>query len=170
MPILKKAFLQISLNPEHRDYVRFLWFDDDKEVTSKTIADSEICEYRICRVLFGVTSSPFLLTTTLNEHIEKYENIDPQFVEKFKRSLHVDDLNSGGETIQECYNFYIKAKNRLQQASFNLRKFQSNSKNLEKLINKKDIQKSNLSKVLGLLWEKQNDENYYEGTDYKEKK
>ena len=54
---IEKAFWQISLNPEHRDYVRFLWFDDDREVNSKTIADSEICEYRICRVLFGVTSS-----------------------------------------------------------------------------------------------------------------
>ena len=69
---IEKAFLQISLNPEHRDFVRFLWFNDvDNEINSKTIKNSELCDYRICRVLFGVTSSPFLLQATLDKHIYK---------------------------------------------------------------------------------------------------
>ena len=71
--------------------------------------------------------------------------------------LHVDDLNSGSENIQDCYNFYNKAKARLDQASFNLRKFQSNSPDLEYLINGEVNHNSIATKVLGLIWEKQKD-------------
>ena len=90
--------------------------------------------YYICRVLFGVTSSPFLLMSTISTHIKSYNNGDPKFVEQFLRSLYVDKLNSGSENIHDCYNFYNKAKARLDQASFNLRKFQTNSSGLEYLI------------------------------------
>ena len=41
--------------------------------------------------------------------------------------MQVDDLNSWSENIHNCYNFYNKAKARLDQASFNLQKIQSTS-------------------------------------------
>ena len=40
------------------------------------------------------------------QHITTYNNEGPKFVEQFLRSLHVDDLNSGGENIHDCYNFW----------------------------------------------------------------
>ena len=98
-----------------------------------------------------MTSSPFLLTSTINKHIKSYNNEDP------KGSLQVDDLNSGSENIHDCYNFYNKAKARLDQASFNLRNFQSNSSDLEYLIDGKINHNSIATKVLGLIWEKQKD-------------
>ena len=109
---IEKAFLQISLNPEHRDFVRFLWYENEDEITSENISQSKICDYRICRVLFGVTSSTFLLTSTINKHIKTYNNEDPKFVEQFLRLLYVDDLNSGSENIHDYCNFYNKAKAR----------------------------------------------------------
>ena len=63
------------------------------------------------------------------------------------RSLHVHD----------CYNFYNKAKVGLDQASFNLRKFHTNSSDLEYLINGEVNHNSIVTKVLGLTWEKQKD-------------
>ena len=109
---IEKAF---SLKPEHRDFVQLLFHENRNENSSQ----SKICDYRICRVLFGVTPSPFLLTSTINK----------QFVDRFLNSLHVDSLhlNSGSENINDCYNFYNKAKARLDQASFNLQKIQSTS-------------------------------------------
>ena len=65
--------------------------------------------------------------------------------------MHVDDLNSGSENIHNCYNFYNKSKTRLDQGSFNLRKFQSNSSDLEYVINGYINNNSVVTKVLGLL-------------------
>ena len=138
--------MQISLKLEHRDFVRFLCYENENEITSENISQSKICDYRICRVLFGVTSSPFLLTFTINKYLRTYNNEDPKFVEQFLRSLHVDNLNSGSGNIHDCYNFYNKVKSRLDQASFNLRKFQSNSS--EYLINGEINHNSVVTKVL----------------------
>ena len=81
----EKAFLQISLKPEHRDFVRFLWCENENEITSENISQYKICDYRSCRVLLGVTSSSFLLTSAINKHMKTYNNEDPKFVEQFLR-------------------------------------------------------------------------------------
>ena len=72
----------------------------------------------VYRVLFGVTSSSFLLTATLITHAEKYRLADPVFVENLLRSLHVDDLISGANSLSEVLGFFLKCKQRLAEASF----------------------------------------------------
>ena len=79
--------------------------------------------YRLCRVLFGVCSSPFLLNGTLIHHANTFLAIDPEFVKRFLKSLHVDDLCSGGTSVYSEFDFYLKCKDRLSQANFNLHKF-----------------------------------------------
>ena len=83
---VEKAFLMVSVAPVDRDVLRFLWVEDTKE------QHSGIIELRFTRVVFGVSASPFLLNATIDHHIRKFESIDPQFVEKFCRSIYVDDL------------------------------------------------------------------------------
>ena len=39
---------------------------------------------------------------------------------KFRRSVYVDDLTSGAEDVDSAYDFYIKAKLRLVEVGFNL--------------------------------------------------
>ena len=68
--------------------------------------------------------------------------------------MHVDNLNSGGENIPDCYNIYSKAKTSLDQGSFNLRKFQSNLSDFEYMINGEINHNSIVTKVLGLIWDK----------------
>ena len=60
----------------------------------------------------------------------KFESIDRQFVNKFRRSVYMDDLASGARDVDSAYNFYIKLKLRLAEVSFNLRKFETNSPEL----------------------------------------
>ena len=112
-----------------------------------------------CRVLFGVTSSPFLLTGTLIKHTISYENIDPTFVVKFLADLPIDDLNSGADSEKDAYKFFMNCKSKLAEASFNLRKFQSNSRSLELLVDDPDTvnHQSDKTKVLGVLWDKNAD-------------
>ena len=52
---IEKAFLQIEIAPEHRDFLRFLWIDDISNEQPNIIVQ------RMTRVTFGVTASPFLL-------------------------------------------------------------------------------------------------------------
>ena len=98
------------------------------------------------------------MSVTLEKHINNYQNTDPYFITKILKSLHVDDLNTGTDTVQEGLCFYNKAKELLSQASFNLRKFRSNLHELEMLINKNCDDTNDQIKVLGILWNKNTDE------------
>ena len=62
---------------------------------SFTGQETQICKYRFTRVIFGATCSQFLLNATVDSHIEKYVNIDPDFVKKVQGKFYVDDLNTG---------------------------------------------------------------------------
>ena len=84
---IEKAYLQININKEHRDYLRFLWYRNLKEES-------------IISVIFGVTSSQFLLNGTVQTHAKKHENIDPEFARKVKKHFYVDDLNSGAKSTE----------------------------------------------------------------------
>ena len=89
-------------------------------------------EYRFCHVLFGISSLPFLLSATIISH--SFTNLDLKFVVSLLNSLHVDDLNSGAHTIGEVLKFFMMCKEGLALGGFNMRKFQSNSKELENLV------------------------------------
>ena len=54
------------------------------------------------RAMFGVTSSPFLLGGTLQHHLSKYEDEDPEIVKKLLESFYVDDFKSGEENVDQA--------------------------------------------------------------------
>ncbi|GFV38494.1 integrase catalytic domain-containing protein [Trichonephila clavipes] len=93
-----KQALQICLANEHKDAVRFLWSEDEPCVHKKP----KIQAYRLNRVNFGVSSSPFLLAATIRHHIEKYKHEFPDTVELLDRNFCVDDLISGGNEFEEA--------------------------------------------------------------------
>ncbi|XP_057290228.1 uncharacterized protein LOC130612911 [Hydractinia symbiolongicarpus] len=172
---IEKAFLQISLFPGHRDYVRFLWFKNIDTIDFDNFDNNVLEEWRICRVLFSLTASPFLLNATLSKHIKNYDDIDPKFTERFLNSLHVDDLNGGSKNVDEGFTFYCKVKDRLAEASFNMRKFQSNAPKLEALVNElykgplEVNHEGNTTKVLGLQWLKDSDKIGFNFEEIKQK-
>ena len=84
--------------------------------------------------MFGVNSSPFLLSDTLQHHIRRNELEDEEFREKLLRSFYVDDLTSGSTDVSSAFLLYQKAKQHLARGGFHLRKWISNSKELMKLI------------------------------------
>ena len=49
-----------------RDVLRFLWFDD------VFLDEPAIVELQFARVVFGVSSSPFLLNATVQHHLEEF--------------------------------------------------------------------------------------------------
>ena len=121
---IEKAFLNISIAPEHRDYLRFLWIKDPQSETP------EMQVLRFARVVFGVTSSPFILNATIRHHVNQYNEKDPEFVKEVLQSLYVDDYVSSSCSEKETYELCSKLKSRLAEGGFNMRKWLSNSKQL----------------------------------------
>ena len=107
----------VSVCKRDHDSLRFLW------VTKPDDENPEITTFRFTRVVFGVSSSPFLLNATVNHHLETYRNTDPAFVDKLFSSIYVDDLVSGSNDVESTYELYTKSKLRLATAGFKSRKF-----------------------------------------------
>ena len=120
--------MNIEVDKVDRDCLRFLWL---KNVQN---ANSEIEVYRFCRVVFGLNSSPFLLNATLRYHFSKYKKLDPKFVQQMLESFYVDDLVSGDDNVQLTYDLYLKAKTRLAEGGFKLRKWKTNDSELRERI------------------------------------
>ncbi|GBM68035.1 hypothetical protein AVEN_75875-1 [Araneus ventricosus] len=81
---IRKAFLQISVSKEDRDYLRFLWW--------KNLEEKKIKVFRHTRVVFGVKSSPFLLASVIEYHIEAGKGFDCEFKKILKQSFYVDNV------------------------------------------------------------------------------
>ena len=170
---IEKAFLNIEVDKEDRHSLRFLWLDDASDPSS------EIVVYRFCHVVFGLNASPFLLNATLR-HISKFKNEDPEFVRRMIESFYEDDLVTGEDNTAKAFTLYKKSKNRLASGGFKLRKWMTNDKALKDLIEQDENCKpenasvtteeetfakftlgsevsKNCPKVLGLLWDFEND-------------
>ncbi|XP_014204738.1 uncharacterized protein LOC106636756 [Copidosoma floridanum] len=59
---IEKAFLQISIAPDDREVLRFLWWDENKADLMRVL--------RHCRVVFGINSSPFMLAAIIEYHLD----------------------------------------------------------------------------------------------------
>ena len=96
--------------------------------------EPEIVLMRFLLVVLGLRSSLFLPGGTLQHHIKRYQPDDPAFVEKLLKSLYVDDLISGSNSVKQAFELFLKSKACLSEASFHLRKWASSSKELMSLI------------------------------------
>ena len=108
--------------------LRFLLVDDVTEEDPRVIALRFTC------VVFGVSSSPFLLNATVQHHIQKYSSSYPEVVEKITRSIYVDDIISGADIDDHAYGLYSDSKMMFKEGGFNLWKFVTNSSDLQKKI------------------------------------
>ena len=129
---IEKAFLMVAIAREDRDALRFLWFDDVQS------GQADVIELRFTRVVFGVSSSPFLLNATIRHHLEQYRETQPELVEKICKSFYVDDVVSGADTEEEAYQLFENSRKILKDGGFNLRKFCSNSVLLQAQVDEED--------------------------------
>ena len=67
---VQQAFLQIEINENHRDFLRFIWFDNVLSNNPSYVL------LRFAAVVFGLICSPFLLNGTLKVHLEKFIPIE----------------------------------------------------------------------------------------------
>ena len=112
---IEKAFLMVSVAREDCDALRFLLVDD---VTAPL---PRLVTLRFARVVFGVSSSPFLLNATIRRHVKGYRLSDPLFVVRFIHSIYVDDLTCGSDSEEGAIELNTKSRQCMAEAGFNRR-------------------------------------------------
>ncbi|GBM79751.1 hypothetical protein AVEN_164489-1 [Araneus ventricosus] len=131
---IEKAFLMLSVAPKDRDFLRFFYPCNDVELI-----------YRHCRIVFGVSSSPFLLNATIMHLLENCTEFY-DVVQKLKCSFYVDNCLTGVHNVSEAEDFIEKAKLIMAKGCFNLRGWESN-------VECKHASKhSGNTSVLGIIW------------------
>ena len=99
---IEKAFLQINIKEEHRDYLRFLWYGNLKE--------ESIIRYRFTRVIFVVTSSQFLLNGTVQTHAKNMKISILNSLGKLKRIFMWTILIVVQKVQKKVLNFIKRSK------------------------------------------------------------
>ncbi|XP_015120370.1 uncharacterized protein LOC107043389 [Diachasma alloeum] len=141
---IRKAFLQISIGPEDRDNLRFLWKASSDEL--------EYQVYRHRRVVFGVSSSPFILGATLDLHLDRAiasedNESDREILGQLKQSFYVDNCVTSVDTLERAKSFQEVATKTLKAGEFDLRDWEHSGMSGVKAE----------SFVLGLKWNRVND-------------
>ena len=112
---IEKVFLQIGINPNDRDYLRLLWFEDVFAEVPKIVRN------RFTRVLFGMTSSIYLFNGTVQKHAKTY-NFHVEFIDKVVNCFYVDGFSRGENSFKKNSELNKKSELRFIEGLFFLRK------------------------------------------------
>ena len=140
---ISKAFLRIGLQKQDRDYVRFLWSDDPTSLP-KT--------YRFKSVLFGSTSSPFLLQATLQRH---FETCQTPMEQKLSKSFYVDNFQHSVDSEIELSEVHQLLTSCMSKAGMPLQDWNSNSPVFNSTFS--EDHRKICPTVLGISWNTQSD-------------
>ena len=127
---IEKEFLMISMASCDRDALCFLWINNIAQ------DQPDVVTPRFTRMMFGVSSSPFLLNATIRHHIEKFSSSHPKLAQGLLQSIYVDDIVYGADSEEYAYDLFCESKKILKEGGFNLRKFTTNSQQLQERINR----------------------------------
>ncbi|XP_043496428.1 uncharacterized protein LOC122520404 [Polistes fuscatus] len=135
---IRKAFLQIGINANDRDFLRFLWYDGSGNIM--------ILRHR--RVVFVVSSSPFILGAIIHKHLNDLihqtgsHKFTTSIILQLLQSFYVDNSVTSVNTRDQLIQFMTESTAMMKLASFDLRGWEYNGdKTLE-----------TQTAVLGITW------------------
>ncbi|XP_028413601.1 uncharacterized protein LOC114536441 [Dendronephthya gigantea] len=118
---VEQMFHNFMVAEEHRDYLRFLWFQEG-DVTKPIVT------YRMKVHLFGAVSSPGCANFGLRKTAQDGESEFGEEVANFVRNdFYVDDGLKSVKTIEDAVNLITKSQAMCAKAGLRLHKFASNS-------------------------------------------
>ncbi|GBN07236.1 hypothetical protein AVEN_16006-1, partial [Araneus ventricosus] len=147
---IKRAFLQIELREPDRDFLRFLWWENEK-----------IQEFRHNRVAFGVTCSPYLFAAVLGYHLSHVPKELKEMANKLQKALYVDNCVTSVSDNNALNEFIVQSTNVLAEANMNLRMwcwgpFEATNQDVTCNVNiEQDL--NPVIPVLGLKWDRTDD-------------
>ncbi|XP_055951562.1 uncharacterized protein LOC129987627 [Argiope bruennichi] len=138
---IRKAFLQISIRKEDRDFLRFLWWENREE--------KKLRVFRHTRVVFGVKCSPFLLASVIEYHIQKCEGFEKSLKKRPLESFYIDNVVTSVDSKDQLDRFIDNSKTLIAKGGFDLREWEWSG---DCETNSKEE-----TQVLGLIWNKKLD-------------
>lgn len=151
---ITKMYRQVWIDKDQRRLQRILW---------RNQANEKVDQYELNTITYGLVSSSFLAIRCLYELAHEFEGKYPQSSSKVKSDFYVDDLLTGGETIDEVRTVISEISEILGAGGFHLNKWVSNKASLlsdisdtnpKAIIN---IGEDNSTKALGLIWRSEPD-------------
>ena len=124
---IEGMFHQVHVNEEHRDLLRFHWWEQLDTTKAPT-------EYRMTVHLFGATSSSgcanLALRTAADDGVNEFGVEAASFI---KENLYVDDGLKSVPTVCEAIELIKNSTEMCMKGGFRLHKFTSNSKEVVEL-------------------------------------
>ncbi|UYV71441.1 hypothetical protein LAZ67_8003210 [Cordylochernes scorpioides] len=142
---IKKAFLQIEVNERDRDYLRFLWYSQNREKT-------EVFRHR--RVVFGVNCSPFILGAVIEYHLSNVRPEHKPLAQRLQKSFYVDNLVTSVNSFEELQDLKLTATSIMDNARLELSRWEHS---LDVTSDTYPFERAEISKVLGVCWDKRED-------------
>ena len=119
---IEGMFHQVHVNSEHRNFLRFLWWENGN-------IDSEPKEYRMTVHLFGATSSPGCANFALKKVASDFEDqCGAEAADFVRNNFYVDDGLRSVSTPEAATSLIKTTKMLCGKGGFNLHKFVSNHK------------------------------------------
>jgi hypothetical protein len=154
---IEGMFHQVSVSREHRNYLRFLWWQNGE-------VDTEPIVHRMTAHLFGAKSSPGCVNFALKSAADKFE---PEFGTEaanfVRENFYVDDGIKSVPSTEEAIQLIADTQGLCRKGGFNLHKIIANDKNVIKTVppedRAQDIQKMDIvsddlpvERTLGVQW------------------
>ncbi|XP_053949452.1 uncharacterized protein LOC128857733 [Anastrepha ludens] len=124
----------------------------------------EVKVYKLDTVTYGTKSAAFLAIRAMHQLSYDEEGSFPIGAKIVRRDFYVDDLISGGDTIEEVIEIRRQVKGLLQRGGFNIRKWCSNEDGALQGVLDSDCENllkfhdgSDVAKTLGLIWDPKTD-------------
>lgn len=140
---IKSAFLQIGLQDQDKDMTRFLWLSNGNDL------ESDIIPYRMKRMPFGVTASPYILAFVLRYHFKQFCGNQHELYQLLSTNFYVDDFVVSLDSEHQCVEMAKTITSILADMKSELSKWKSNSQLVRKEYCENDDENNS---VLGLSW------------------
>ncbi|XP_036148390.1 uncharacterized protein LOC118647475 [Monomorium pharaonis] len=153
---IEKMYRQVLIHDDDRRFQRILWREE-----------GEIRTYQLNTLTFGVSSSPYLAIRTLHQLADDEGHSYPNAAEVLKNHMYVDDLLTGGKSIEQVRAIRNEIIALLSRGGFPIRQWASNDARIINDLPNHALHASyvfaderNL-KTLGISWNTRDDKIYY---------
>ena len=161
---IEQMFYNFCVSEEHRDYLRFLWFEDNDP-------QKPLVDYRMTVHVFGKSTSPAVATYGIRKIVENCEEDVKGFV---NTDFYVDDGLTSLPTVPQAVSLLSRTSKAFETEGIKMQKIDSNSDKvmmefppnaLADGVRDLTLEQLPVQRSLGLLWDLNTDTFTYESTN-----